>query len=71
MPKKYIIIKIDNVYRVIDVPKERLKGSYTDLLSARRAVVGFLRENCCNCCRVASKVPTYRKLWQDTFLSIS
>ena len=67
MLKKYIIIKIDNVYRVIDVPRERLKGSYTDLLSARRAVFGFIRENCCGYCRVANRVLDRCRLCQDTF----
>jgi hypothetical protein len=42
--KRYIIVEIESIYRVIDVVKERLKGSYTDLLSARRAVHGFLCE---------------------------
>lgn len=70
MPKKYIIIKIDNVYRVIDVPRERLKGSYRDLLSARRAVLGFLREDCCNHLRLSNEISACCKLCQETFLSI-
>jgi hypothetical protein len=57
--KRYIIVEIESIYRVIDVVTARLKGSYTDLLSARRAVHGFLcedgalRPGCPHCQRCA------------------
>jgi hypothetical protein len=43
--KRYIIVEIESIYRVIDVVTARLKGSYTDSTSADRAVIGFLIED--------------------------
>ena len=43
--KRYIIVEIESIYRVIDVVTARLKGSYTDSASADRAVIGFLIED--------------------------
>jgi hypothetical protein len=43
--KRYIIVKIEGIHRVIDVWKERLKGSYMDLPSAYQAICGFLLED--------------------------
>jgi hypothetical protein len=43
--KRYIVVEIEEIHRVIDVWKERLKGSYTDEPSAYQAICGFLLED--------------------------
>jgi hypothetical protein len=43
--KRYIIVKIEGIHRVIDVLEEELKGSYMDLPSAYQAICGFLLED--------------------------
>lgn len=43
--KRYIIVDVEGIDRVIDVWKERLKGSYMDLPSAYQAICGFLLED--------------------------
>jgi hypothetical protein len=43
--KRYIVVEIEEIHRVIDVWKESLKGSYTDEPSAYQAICGFLLED--------------------------